>query len=429
MKKAFKGLVLTAALSTALAACSKDETDKMDGMDHENMNHENTDKNMGNSQGSTEVSNDLLAQFAAAPETMNENAAENVQVMNTKNTTRLDAQDPVRASVLVSQTIWPATHTESQPGTVILVPDDSWQITLAAADLIHHPNNGPILVTDKNELSTDTLNEIKRLNPKGNEEGTQVMIMGDLSEGVKSQLEGFQVEAIEETDPAQFAAAVDEKYASVSGDEYPESVIIVSADEAAKAFSIPAINWIAHMPEPVLYVTKGGIPEATKQALGQRENASLYLLGPDSVISKEIETELNEYGKVTRIAGEDPVSTSIEFAKFKDEETSFGWGLTEPGHGVSFVSSATPDLALAAAPFSHLGKHAPVLWLEEGKVTEPVYDFLATIKPTFEEDPTQGPYNHGFIVGGQDSISFETQGILDDKLEIVQADGEGHGSH
>ena len=35
-------------------------------------------------------------------------------------------------------------------------------------------------------------------------------------------------------------------------------------------------------------------------------------------------------------------------------------GFTKPGHGVSFVSSKTPDLAVAGAPFSHMGKHAPL---------------------------------------------------------------------
>ncbi|OAH52905.1 ArsR family transcriptional regulator [Domibacillus aminovorans] len=429
MEKGLKGFVLVAALSTALVACSNDDSnnmddqnmDGMDGMDHESMDEEGK-KRSG-------ISDEKLAEFATAPEKLNENAQENLLTTNTKNTTRLNTQNPVQASILASQTIWPATHEENQPGTVILVPKDNWQVGLAAADLIHHPNNGPVLLTDKNELAAETLNEIKRLNPIGNEEGTQVMVMGDISDSVTNQLADYKVEAIEGTEPAQFAADVDEKYAAVSGGEYPESVIIVSADEEAKAYSILAINWIAHMPEPVLYVTKDGIPEETKKALQKRKEATLYILGPESIVSKETERELGDYGAVTRIAGEDPVSNSIEFAKFKDEETSFGWGLTEPGHGVSFVSSATPDLALTGAPFSHLGKHAPVIWLEDGQVTEPVYNFLATIKPTFQDDPTQGPYNHGFIIGSQEAISFETQGIIDEKLEIVQADGEGHEGH
>ena len=39
------------------------------------------------------------------------------------------------------------------------------------------------------------------------------------------------------------------------------------------------------------------------------------------------------------------------------------------------------------------------------------------------------PYNHGFLLGSTSDISFETQGILDERLEIVQESGQGHGGH
>ena len=38
-------------------------------------------------------------------------------------------------------------------------------------------------------------------------------------------------------------------------------------------------------------------------------------------------------------------------------------------------------------------------------------------------------YNHGFLLGNTSDISFETQGILDERLEIVQESGQGHGGH
>ena len=104
-------------------------------------------------------------------------------------------------------------------------------------------------------------------------------------------------------------------------------------------------------------------------------------------------------------------------------------GIQKPGHGMSFVSNKTPDLAVAGASFSHMGKHAPVIFLEEGKASQPVYDFLATIQPKFKDDPTLGPYNHGFLLGSTSDISFETQGVLDERLEIVQESGQGHGGH
>lgn len=422
MKQKAKKLLMATSLAAVLAACSPDESNK----DSHSMDHENKEKTESKSSG---VSDDMLKKFAEAPDQMNEEAQKNLLAVHTKNTTRLLSENSSQASILASQTIWPATHAENQPGAVILAPADNWQIALAAADLIHNPTDGPILLTEKNEISAEVMNEINRLNPKGTSDGTQVMIMGDFSKAAEQQLAEYKTVKIEGNDPAAFAAAVDQKYADISGGEFPDGVIIASAEEKAKLYSLPAANWIAHMPEPILFVTKDGIPESTKQALQKRKNANVYILGPESIVSKKIEKELGDYGNVTRIAGEDPVSNSVEFAKFKDEETAFGWGIKDSGHGVSFISTKTPELAVAAAPFSHRGKHAPLIWLENGQMSGPVYEFLASIKPVFSEDPTTGPYNHGFIIGGMETISFESQGIIDDKLEIVQEGGGGHSGH
>ncbi|KIL50011.1 cell wall-binding repeat-containing protein [Jeotgalibacillus soli] len=432
MKKSIWVFLLPALLAVFLAACT-DSGSSNEEMDHENMDHGDMeemdagDMDMEGEEG--DASSDRLDEFAAAPTEMNENAVNNLVTMNTKNITRLNAENPEDTAVLTSQTVWPATHAENQPGTVILAPLENWQFSLAAADLIHHPNDGPVLFMENGEVSEQTLNEINRLNPKGNVDGAQIMIMGDASENTLGQLGEYETQQINGEDAAGFAAEIDRIYAEVSGGEFPNGVIVVSSEEEAKLYSLIAINWIAHMAEPVLYVDNNGIPEATIAALEEREEADIYVLGPDAIISSEIEKELAEYGNVTRIAGEDPVTTSIEFAKFKDEDSSFGWGLAEPGHGLSFVSSSTSDLALAAAPFSHLGKHSPLIWLEEGEVTETVYEFLAQIKPTFTDEPQNGPYNHGFLIGSDAAVPFTTQGILDDKLEIVSEDGGGHGGH
>ncbi|MGY3716939.1 cell wall-binding repeat-containing protein [Sutcliffiella cohnii] len=430
MKKKILLLIISVVTMVLLAACTNNEPMNEENMDQNDMDHEIMEEqehqNHGENTSSNEVDRD---QYAKAPTHFNSKAPDNLITLNTKNITRLDSDDPFEMAVLVAQTIFPSTHEENQPGTVILVPVNSWQIGLASANLIHHPNNGPILFITEEEIPALTKNELDRLNPIGNAEGTQVMVMGDVSDSILSQLDDYQVETIQGNDIAEFAASVDDKFAQVVGGNYPESVIVVSSEEDAKLYSLVAANWIAHMNEPILYVTKDDIPEATIEALSKRENANIYLLGPENILSSEVEQELSEYGKVTRIAGDDPVTTSISFASYKDQDTNFGWGLTDPGHGVSFISTETPNLAIAGAPFSHLGKHAPIIWLENGNIHEPLYQFLATIKPTFADDPTHGSYNHGFILGTLNNVSYQTQGILDDKLEIVSASGEGHGGH
>ncbi|EMI9088825.1 ArsR family transcriptional regulator [Bacillus cereus] len=419
MKKMTRILGITIIAAAGLAACGQTNTDHKN---HESKEEKKTEQK--------EMKMKMkMKQEVSAPKEMNKGASNDVLTTSLKNVTRLNTNDPMQMAVLTSQTIWPATHKENQPGAVILVPVNEWQLGIASADLIHHPNNGPILFIEKEKVPEMTLKEIKRLNPLGTKDGTQIMVMGDVGASILEQLKDYQVKQIKETDPATFAKDVDKEYADITG-SYPNSVIIGSSEEEGRLYTTPAVNWISHMPEPLLYTEKNKVPEATIVALKMRKDkANIYLLGPEKIVSKEVEKELSKYGKVTRISGETPVENSIAFAKFKDEKTKFGWGFTKPGHGLSFVSSKTPDLAVAGAPFSHMGKHAPVVLLEEGKASQPVYEFLASIQPKFKDDPTLGPYNHGFLLGSTSDISFETQGILDERLEIVQESGQGHGGH
>lgn len=425
----FKKFAIFLVLPTALlvAGCS-DKSEQSSKGNHEMSAQEDKGTVKHSNQ---QASEDMQKMFAMKPDNINKKAAQNLEVSSTKNVTRIDSDELSDAAVRVSQTIWPATHKESQPGTVILAPEDNWQISMAAADLIHHPNNGPMLFMNDGKISEATLQEIERLQPVGNADGTQVMIIGDSSNAALDQLNDYKVEQIKGAAPAEFAASIDQKYAEVAG-KVPNSVIIASGEERDKLYSLPAINWIAHMEEPVLYAEKDMIPDATMEALTKRDKKEMhiYLLGPEKVISSEVEKQLGKFGKVTRIAAEDPVSNAIAFATFKDKETGFGWGLADqPGHGISFISNDSPELALAAAPFSHLGKHAPLIWLNNGEPEQPLYDFLAKIRPTFTDSPQAGPYNHGFITGSDHLVPFRTQGILDEKLEITSADGNGHGGH
>lgn len=409
-----------------LSACSDqpkqgthhDEGDKQEAMDHSG--HTETE----HSENEEAASEDL-----APPAEINENASAGLLSVNTKNVTRLDSANPYDMAVRISQTIWPSTHKENQPGAVILTSIDNWAAALASANLIHHPNDGPILFIEKGEIPAATMAEIERLNPKGNMNGTQIMVMGEVEAGILKALSDYKVEQVSGDESAAFAEEIDRVYAELT-EGYPSSVIVASSEDDARLYTTPAINWISHMPEPLLYVTADEVPEATVRALEKREGAAnIYLLGPEKVVSKKVEEQLSEYGKVTRISGEDPAANSIAFAQFKDKETGFGWGITGPGHGLTLLSTATPDIALAGAPFAHLGKHAPLILLENGELADSHYAFFASIRPVFTDTPTDGPYNHAYMLGTLDDISFMTQGFIDERLEITAADGNGHGGH
>ncbi|KHF40001.1 hypothetical protein [Halalkalibacter okhensis] len=419
-----------------LTGCTNDEiSDHRNHQEVEEAHHKNAQESdnahheHGNDdrESTTSSREQVENEAKGAPHPFNEQSLNGLVIENTKNVTRISEADPIRTSIHVAQTVWPATHEQNQPGTVILAPVNNWQQSLAALTLVHHPNDGPLLYVDE-EITDEVVMEINRLQPKGNDQGTQVLIIGQYDEKELNKLDQFKVEQIVGENPADFAEKIEEVFFETIGHVH-QAVIIGSSEEKAKEYTIPVGNWIAHMNESLLYVEKETIPQETIKALEKREGeAVIYIVGPEEMISEKVASQLGEYGTVQRISGHTSIDQSIAFSTFKDDN-NFGWGITSPGHGLVFVSTEIPELAIAAAPFAHLGKHAPMVWLEAGELTESLYKYLAKLKPAFETDPTEGPYNHGYLIGSLDLIPFQTQGVLDEKLEIVSLDGSDHAHH
>lgn len=379
-----------------------------------------------------------LAGCSPGADNKEESAAANAQTtvsmpwIATKNTTRINTSDPVQAAVLVSQTLWTAETKSNRPSSVVLTSVDNWQIAAVSTDLIHHPSNGPVLFFTKDGVPDETLAELKRLKPLGadSNDGIQVVMVGPSPESIGTELSelNLKVDKIEGEDPATVAGAIDAYYAKVSGG-LPQSVIIGSMD--SPEYTLPAVNWIAHMPEPLLYVAKSDIPAATADALKERGgNAAIYVLGPESVISTDVEEQLKQYGTVTRIAGEDPYENAIAFAKFKDTANGFGWGITAPGHNLSLLTTDSTMLAIAAAPFSHLGKHAPLVFTGKDGLPDSLMNYTMELQPKFKDSPAEGPYNHAWLTGDTATINAAAQSEIDDMLEISSASGDNpHSGH
>jgi putative cell wall-binding protein len=350
----------------------------------------------------------------------------------TKNTTRINTSDPIQAAVLVSQTLWTAQTKNNRPSSVVLTDVSNWQIAAVSADLIHHPSNGPVLYTTKEGVPEVTLAELKRLNPIGAEgnKGVQVVLVGPMASNVEQQLKAIdlKVDRIEGDEPAAVARAIDTYYAKAAG-ELPKSVIIGSMD--SPEYTLPAVNWIAHMPEPLLFVTKDEIPNSTVEALKERGgSATIYILGPEDIVSADVEKQLKEYGTVLRIAGEDVFKNAIAFASFKDANNGFGWGINTPGHNLSLLTTDSTMLAIAAAPFSHLGKHAPLIFTEKDGLPDSVMEYMMELQPKFQDSPAEGPYNHAWITGDNLTINERAQSEIDDMLEISPAaGGNPHSGH
>ncbi|MBA3862261.1 MAG: cell wall-binding repeat-containing protein, partial [Solirubrobacterales bacterium] len=173
--------------------------------------------------------------------------------------------------------------------------------------------------------------------------------------------------------------------------------------------------------DPVLYVNDEGVPRETREALRSHQQPRIYVLGPSRLISPAVTRVLREFGTVTRVGGQDPISNAVEFARFNDGR--FGWGVVDPGHGVVLLNGSNSADAAAAAPLSTSGKYGPLLLVDDAEeLPGPVREFLLDIQPGFDEDPVRGVYNHAWIIGDEGALTATVQAQVDALLEIVPVD-------
>lgn len=336
----------------------------------------------------------------------------------TKNTIRLNTSDPVSAAVLTSKTLWQSTNVHSRPQTVILVDSAHWSIAAVSVDLTQL-SEGPLLFVEEGGIPKETLEELRRLKPRGAEhnKGIEIIAVGPISDQVMKELNGLEYKAdhIPAGEAAKAAAAID-AYASRVNGSVPTSVIVGSMERPD--YTLPAVSWIAHMPETMLYVSEKVVPEETAQALRQRNGkANIYVIGPEKVVSQAVEDELRQYGKVTRIAGDDPYENAIHFAQYHDPRTGFGWGVQSPGYSFSFSRPDSPALSIAAAPLSHMGKHAPLLFTERDGVPRSITKYVDSIRQQSDATKVDTPYNHAWIIGDEQTLTTKLQSEIDEILD------------
>lgn len=351
----------------------------------------------------------------------------------TVNTTRIGSDDPLETAVAVSNIVYPATEPENTPGAVILVGMDSLaEVMVAASRIQHFPVNAPILYVDEDGIPELTRNELLRLRPEGvmPDRNVQVYLVGEMAAAVEPDVNslGYKTRVFMADDAPRLAQLVDNWTSTQHGDHRNE-IAIANLDNLEAA--IPSAFWNAHRGDGLAFVTDEGIPEATREMFALRANGPwLYVFGDETVVSERIVRELAQYGHVTRIVGADVTETSATFAGFHDEGAdwgawfwqkarTFGWGIDEAGHNAIFVNPAGPggwQNVMPATTLSHMGKHAPVVVVNADGVPQPAARYLESTKP-YPTAPQQQLTNHGWVMGGEETISWNTQTVLDQMLD------------
>lgn len=338
----------------------------------------------------------------------------------TTNTIRVAGRDPVEDAAGVAAAVFPATTESDRPDAVVLVDSDDWQGGVAASVLASERVGAPILITEGDELPAVTAGTIERLDPGGSPaaDGAQVIRIGSQT----ARPEDRETATISGADASELAAEIDRFSADAEG-EPSENVVLASSEEPA--YAMPAAAWAARSGDSVLFTEAAALPDATRSAIEEHDNPDVYLLGPESVISKDVEDELEDVaGSVRRIEGDDPVETAVEFARY--DAGSFGWALVTPGHNFTLASTDRPLDAAASATLASNGTFAPLLLTDDAaQLPQALRGYFLDIQPGFEDNPNRGVYNSVWILGDQETISVGVQSEIDELAELIPVQGEG----
>jgi hypothetical protein len=359
--------------------------------------------------------------------TPNAGASLGIPLIATKNTTRVVGADAVADAAGVALAVFPSSAAGTHPTAVVLAPTDDWQAAIASSVLMAPPIRAPLLLSGSKSVPAATAGALRTLAPTGSGTvgGNQLIRVGDVPSP-----SGYKTGSISGANPFAVAAAIDQ-FASAATGKPSADVVIASGD--APAYAMPAAGWAAESGDPILFVTRNGIPRPTQQALLAHQSPNIYVLGPPTVIPDAILTALRKYGKVKRVAGADPVSNAVAFTIYRDPPCafgqpcahvpgSFGWAMRSPGHGYILLNAGRPLDAAASAPLSGSGAYGPQLLVDNAsKLPAPVLNyFLDYATPGYtQEGPTAAVYNHGWVIGDTNAISVPVQAQMDSLLEVV----------
>ncbi|WP_259311910.1 cell wall-binding repeat-containing protein [Capillimicrobium parvum] len=330
----------------------------------------------------------------------------------TKNTTRVGGADATADAAGVAQAVFPSTGPTSRPAAVVLADSENWQAALAASVFMARPIRAPLLLAHGSELPDATQAALTRLAPGGSGVlgRAQVIRVGDVPAP-----SGLRATAVAGDDAFDLAAAIDRVATSARGEPAP-AVMIAGVDDPA--YAMPAAAWAAKAGDPLLFVERDRVPQATLKALRRHDRPAIYVVGPRSQVSDGVLGALRKAGSsVTRIAGADPAKNAVAFARFSSD--AFGWGIVDPGHGLVVADPRQPLAAAAASPLSSSGTYGPLLLTDDaGGLPEPLVQLLLDIQPGYEADPVRGVYNHAWLIGDEQAVTLDAQSRIDALLEI-----------
>lgn len=334
-------------------------------------------------------------------------------VTATRNTTRVAGADPIADVAGAVSAVFPATSPDNRPHAIAIVDKNNWQGAIAASVLMAQPLGVPILLSDGGKLPSVSNDVLKHLKPTGSAlaQNAQLIRIGDSA----AQVPGYKTAVIPGTDVYGIAAGIDQFF-SVARSKPAKNVLVTTGEQPG--FAMPAAAWAARSGDSILFVKRNVVPAFTRSALRRHKHATIYVLGPSSVIGASVLKSLGKFGTVHRIGGITPVQNAVAFTRYQSGQ--FGWGITTPGQNFTVASTTRPADAAAGAVLGTAGVYAPLLLTDQAAtLPTPLENYFLDVQPGYQSNPNAGVFNHVWILGDSGTVSVAAQGRLDSITALV----------
>ncbi|MGG1630945.1 N,N-dimethylformamidase beta subunit family domain-containing protein [Rossellomorea sp. NRS-1567] len=269
---------------------------------------------------------------------------------------RIDGRDRFEVAVNISKKHW-----KNGADTVILANHLAYADALSASPYAYH-KDAPILLTRNDRLTSETLEELKRLNPQ------EIILIGgegSINASVTTQINQSNIPMLHSVSriPGEDRFEVSE---NIARELSPSShVILANGLVFADALSIAPYASMNNI--PILLTRSNSIPSSTLRVIRDREITKVTIVGGTASVSEEVERLLPVK---KRIGGKDRYEVSANIAKEFFPETRQSFLAT----GLTFADALTGSTIAAKA-------NGPVLLTRPTYTPDLIHAYLISRQP------------------------------------------------
>mgnify|MGYP005834176991 CR=1 FL=1 len=181
------------------------------------------------------------------------------------------------------------------------------------------------------------------------------------------------------------------------------------------AYALPAAYMAAHFLLPVIPVSDDGTVIGAD--LSFLEGKEVMVAAPPRLIPENFMDSLTN---AVRVADDDVYEHALLWAQYRNGPV--GWGAEDLYHNDAYYNFAItnpedPGFAAAGLPTAYKGNYGPLLYTQYADLHDLVDMYFWRISPDFYASPADGPFMNARVIGGPDSVSYNTQARADLALE------------